>query len=188
MKMTLNQSKPHYTTRQATLADVEPVRRMQADSWRATYVNEAAGVSQAWVDDRTAGWLTPEALKTSREVIGKVLADDSQFYRVAERDGEIVGFVYASHQDDGTIELNAIYTAPDTFGTGLGQQLIDQAIAYADGAQMELKVASYNTRAIRFYEKNGFKIVPDSEVMFADKIPIVKMLREGGVSNAFKFR
>lgn len=167
-----------YTIRPATCADIESTRRMQAESWRATYANEATGVSQEWVDDITAGWFTPEALENSREIIGKLLADTNQFYRLAELDGRVVGFVHAARKDDGTVELEAIYTAPDTFGTGLGQQLIDQAIAYANGAEMSLSVVSYNDRAIRFYEKNGFQIVPGSEAMYRDKMPIVRMKRE----------
>ncbi len=167
-----------YIIRQATLADIEPTRRMQAESWRETYANEAAGVSQEWVDDITAGWFTPEALENSREIMGKLLADTNQFYRLAELDGRVVGFVHAARKDDGTVELEAIYTAPDTFGTGLGQQLIDQAIAYANGAEMSLSVVSYNDRAIRFYEKNGFCIIPESEAMYRDKMPIVRMKRE----------
>ncbi len=52
-----------YIIHQATLADIEPTRRMQAESWRETYANETAGVSQAWVDDVTSSWLTPEAME-----------------------------------------------------------------------------------------------------------------------------
>ncbi len=146
---------PHYTIREATLDDVEPIRRMHAASWLATYPNEAYGVSFEWVKNRTDDWLTPASLEVSKGYVAKAIHDANGFYRVAEVDGEIVGFVHAATNDDGTKEFEAIYNA-----------------------EAGLEVATYNARAIRFYEKHGFRIVKGTESLYADTIPIVQMKRK----------
>lgn len=37
---------PHYEIREATINNVEAIRRMQAESWRDTYRNDDAGVTE----------------------------------------------------------------------------------------------------------------------------------------------
>jgi len=41
-----------------------------------------------------------------------------------------------------------------------------------------LEVATYNHRAIRFYEKYGFVVVEGTEHLYRDKIPVIMMKRE----------
>lgn len=166
-----------YRIREGVPEDAEAARRMQADAWRATYPNQQAGVSRTWVEEETAKWLTAAALTQSRAVIEGILRDERQFYRVAECGDRLVGFVHALRKDDGTVELQAVYTAPDTFGSGLGEQLLRQAIDDAAGAAMGLSVASYNQRAIRFYEKHGFRVVPGSEALYREVVPLIRMRR-----------
>ncbi|MNY55446.1 hypothetical protein D3C86_1914230 [compost metagenome] len=50
---------------------------------------------------------------------------------------------------------------------------------WIDGKETTLKVAVYNERAIRFYKKNGFQVVADSEELYKEMIPIIEMKREG---------
>lgn len=167
------------TVREAVVEDVVALRSMQQASWRATYPNEAEGVSKEWVYDRTEKWLTPEWIAESTRRLEKVISDPTQFYRLAEVDGEIMGFVHASTDLDKSKYLEAIYTSPDTFGRGVGAQLMDQAIEWAGESDFILEVASYNQRASRFYEKYGFYKIPGSEHLFADVMPSVFMKRPG---------
>lgn len=169
---------PHYTIREATLDDVEPIRRMHAASWLATYPNEAHGVSFEWVKNRTDDWLTPASLEVSKGYVAKAIHDTNGFYRVAEIGGEIVGFVHATTNDDGTKEFEAIYVHPDMFGRGLGEALMTQVLKWIGDAEARLEVATYNARAIRFYEKHGFRIVKGTESLYADTIPIIQMKRK----------
>lgn len=169
----------HYEIRRIQLDEVLELRQLQAASWRATYPNEEHGVNCVWVEERTAGWLTPERIDESKEFIQTVLNDQSQMHRVAAEGGRIIGFVHATKRDDGAQELNAIYTDPDTFGTGLGDKLMAVADEWFGEGDVMLEVAVYNYRAIRFYEKHGFVIVPGSERKYSDVIPVVKMVRRG---------
>lgn len=165
--------------RDGTVDDAVDARKMQAESWVATYPNDKAGVSHEWVIDRTDTWLLDERIKESKEIVSKIIADPTQLYQIAKQDNRVVGFVHAKMQDNGTAELEAIYTSPATFGSGLGQQLMDLASDWIGGVEVSLSVASYNDRAIRFYQKNGFEIVAGSEHLYANKIPLVRMIRKG---------
>ena len=169
-----------FTIREVTVADTEALRRIHADSWRATYPNDEHGVSQAWVEGHVTAWLTPDALERSRSIVEEAINDRDGFYRLAERDGEVMGFVRATTRDDGTKELKAIYVRPDMFGSGIGGQLMSQAMAWiGKESDAVLEVVSYNQRAIRFYEKFGFKKVAGSECMYRDKMPVITMMRKG---------
>lgn len=168
-----------YTLREATRRDMASIRPLHAESWLATYPNDEHDVPYDWVKARTDGWLTPKQLVRSAEYLQGILDDPNQFYRVAEQGNRVVGFVHAGTNEDQTKELEAIYTAPETFGSGLGAKLMKAALAWADDAPVTLEVATYNDRAIRFYEKFGFKEVEGTNKVFAERIPIFTMKREG---------
>lgn len=170
---------PQFTIREGLPDDAASTRAMQAESWLATYPNEEVGVSYAWVKDLTDSWLTAEKLDQSRQILTDIINDPSMFYRLAERDGKVVGFVHAAINEDGTKELEAIYTSPETFGSGLGQELMNVANDWIGNTDTTLKVAKYNERAIRFYEKNGFRAVEGTEELYKEMIPIITMKREG---------
>jgi ribosomal protein S18 acetylase RimI-like enzyme len=170
---------PQFIIRKGLPTDAVGARKMQAESWLATYPNQEAGVSNEWVKDVTDQWLTPENLERSQQILKAALDDSTAFYRLAENGEKIVGFVHAATNDDGTKELEAIYTSPETFGSGLGQQLMDVANEWIGDIDVTLKVAIYNERAIRFYEKNGFKVVEGTEELYKEMIPIVQMKRKG---------
>lgn len=170
---------PQFTIREAQSDDAPSARAMQAESWLATYPNEEAGISYEWVKNLTDSWLTAEKLDQSRQIFTDVISDPGMFYRLAESNGRVVGFVHAATKDDGTKELEAIYTSPETFGSGLGQRLMNVANEWIGDTDTTLKVAKYNTRAIRFYEKNGFRIIEGTEEMYKEMIPIITMKREG---------
>ena len=172
---------PQFTIREAQPDDAPSSRAMQAESWLATYPNEEAGVGYEWVKNLTDGWLTADKLDQSRQIFTDAITDPSMFYRLAESNGRVVGFVHAATNDDGTKELEAIYTSPETFGSGLGQRLMNVANEWIGNTDTTLKVATYNARAIRFYEKNGFRIIEGTEEMYKEMIPIITMKREGGV-------
>jgi len=73
---------------------------------------------------------------------------------LAERDGALVGFVTV---DPNTHYLDQIVVAPEAWGAEVASALLAEARRISpDG--LELKVNADNARAIRFYEKHGFKI------------------------------
>ena len=170
---------PQLNIREALPDDAPTARAMQAESWLATYPNDEAGVTYEWVKNLTDSWLTTEKLDRSRQIFTDVINDPTVFFRLAESEGKVVGFVHVATNDDGTKELEAIYTSPETFGSGLGQRLMNVASEWIGDIDTTLKVAKYNARAIRFYEKNGFRVVEGTEELYKEMIPIITMKREG---------
>ena len=171
---------PQPVIREAVVSDAEPARTMQAQSWLDTYPNDKMGVPYEWVKARTDGWFKPESMAKSREILQRAIDDPKQFYRVAELNGQIVGFIHGVIRDDGSGHLWGLYTDKFTHGSGLSGRLMQELDGFFSEhgvTTVDLEVVSYNERAIRFYEKWGFTKVPGSEDLFADKMPDVRMER-----------
>lgn len=182
--MTTHAQPPRPLIVKPTLDDVEGYRRVQARGWLDAYPNEQAGVPLEWVKQRTENWLTPEELELSRERVRAILEDsENQFLYVAKVENRPVGMVCASKIDDNQ-RLEAIYIDKEYQGTGLAQELLDTVLACLSSEKpITLEVISYNKRAQRFYEKNGFKVVPGSDHLYKEVMPSVVMVRPAGGSN-----
>jgi len=70
---------------------------------------------------------------------------------VAEEAGAMVGFVTI----DGDAYLDQLVVAPDRWGSKLADMLVNEAKRVSPDS-ITLLVNDDNTRAIRFYERNGF--------------------------------
>lgn len=162
-----------------TPSDVESYRRMQAASWLDTYPNPEAGVSLEWVQAQVDSMLAPEALELSRHRVEKILQDKDSLLYIAKVGDQSVGMVSATRFDDHQ-RIEALYVAKEYHGTGTAQQLLDQVFSEVDLSQpIMLEVVAYNERAQRFYQKNGFAIIPGSEHYFKEVLPSLRMIRIG---------
>ena len=108
----------------------------------------------------------------SETVVAAEFAAPDKLYRVAEQDGELVGYAklglacgWPEHaRGKHTIELKQLYTAPEMGGRGLGTALMAWVLAEARerGAdEIQLSVWSGNDGAQRFYARYGFEKVAD---------------------------
>lgn len=173
-------AQPKVTIREASFEDLLAIRKMHAKSWLVAYPNDEAGVSEDWVRERVSKWTTPEGIEKSKEHFKDVFGNPNHFYRIATTGEEVVGLVHVS-RDNNKQHLDALYIDESEYGSGLAQELMELADDWLDPSlPTDLEVASYNKRAIRFYEKCGFEIVPNSEHLFADKMPVLDMIRKGG--------
>jgi GNAT superfamily N-acetyltransferase len=84
---------------------------------------------------------------------------------VAEQDGEVVGFTYIGPTETpGLAELMAIHVEPGLVGTGVGRQLMMNALdqlTETGAGRAVLWVLEDNEVARRFYDRGGW--VPDGE-------------------------
>ncbi len=101
-------------------------------------------------------------------------SDPQYRFRVAEVDGEIVGFVKLGpaslpiENQARAIEYRQIYVLKEHHGCGIAAALTDWAIGEArqSGAQfLYLTVYVDNHRALRFYDRYGFEAVGRFEFM-----------------------
>lgn len=89
---------------------------------------------------------------------------------IAELSGQMIGFVTV---DPATGYLDQIVVAPQAWGLRIADALIDEAKRVSP-AGLDLKVNADNSRAIRFYEKQGFAI-SGADVNPRSGAPIHKM-------------
>ena len=169
--------------RKMRVDDTENIRRFHKRSWLDTYPNEEAGITYEFIDKWTDQWLTPENLAGSVVWNNRIIDDgDNQWYRVVVRGGEVMGLAHAALKDEeGNQHLNAIYIDKSLQGKGVAAQLMWMLFnGFFDKTKdVWLEVVVYNKRAIRFYEKWGFEVVPGSDFMFKDILPTIKMVRKG---------
>ena len=99
------------------------------------------------------------------------------------KDGDrVVGFVgYGHHgpEDPDTGEVFALYVLPEYQGTGVGQRLMDAALEKLSACpHLCLWAVKGNDRAIRFYEKNGFRLNGTEKLVPRMEAAGVQMVKE----------
>lgn len=109
------------------------------------------------------------------------MADPNQMFRVAEMDGQLVGYCkfglkgsWPEHaRGERTMELKQLYTDPDRTGQGIGAALMDWAMGEAasrNADEMQLSVWSGNHGAQKFYARYGFAKVADIEFLVGEQV------------------
>lgn len=102
----------------------------------------------------------------TEETLAKAAAENAAFY-VAIYNSEIVGFAQTMAQDADTTVLDRIIVFPEYARRGIGTQLLKQAIADQERKGIKTIIANagkHETRARRFYEKNGFKLAKETTI------------------------
>ena len=144
--------------RKINIDDLETFRDLSIQTFKETFeeVNTEEDM-QKYLDEN----LSIEKLKTELE------NPNSEFY-FAENNDEILGYLKLNFKDAQTekleenhFEIERIYVLKAFLGQKIGQILFDKAIEIGREKNLEyvwLGVWEENHRAIKFYEKNGFKI------------------------------
>lgn len=118
------------------------------EAWRETY-------GGLFPDDRFGS----EALEQQERMWSQILSSNrpNRVIRVAEAEGDIVGFAFAGSAMDSDapyeLELYMIYLRSHAHGTGAGQMLIDAVLG---DSKATLWVAAKSPRAHAFYRRNHF--------------------------------
>ena len=101
---------------------------------------------------------------------------------VAKDGDRVVGFVgYGDHgaEEPDTAEVFALYVLSEYHGTGVGRQLMDAAMAALSAyPRIVLWAVKGNGRAIRFYEKYGFRLNGAEKFVPSIKAAGVQMVME----------
>jgi ribosomal protein S18 acetylase RimI-like enzyme len=156
------------TIRRGLPDDAEALAHLHVDVWDDAYTGL---VPQGILDERREK--VAERAERWREILGQTeptwLAEDAE---------GLVGFSGSGPGRDNDVdiecELYALYVRASYYGTGVGYALFEQAVG--DRAAY-LWVLADNERAIRFYERQGFRL--DGTEDEHDEGRHVRMLRSG---------
>ena len=129
-------SAPAFTLRPYAAADEEASIELWRRSWQAAYPHLDFGKRVDWWRQRWRGELVPQAVIT-----------------VAESNGALSGYVTV---DPRTGNLDQIVVAPELWGGPIAAALVADAKRISP-SRLDLLVNKDNDRAIRFYQKHGFR-------------------------------
>ena len=137
--------------------------------WRSWHEAYKGIVSDSYLEDMTL------------EKCGKIAFDWPDDLIVAKDGGRVVGFAgygdSAGSPGDG--EIYALYVLSEYYGTGLGGRLMDAALEKLGArGRVYLWVLKENARAIRFYEKCGFRADGEEKYLESLGAAEIRMVRQ----------
>ena len=144
------------TFRKPTKEDVLTLQAFSIKTYYDTFMNgNSERVMQAYLDEAFAA-----------EKLTKELCNPDSTFLFLYADGILAGYLKVNRapsqtdlNDPESLELERIYTAKEFQGNGIGQVLMDKAVAIAkeyNKTYIWLGVWEKNERALAFYGKNGF--------------------------------
>ncbi|WP_121253260.1 GNAT family N-acetyltransferase [Nocardioides ferulae] len=159
--------------RRARPEDAEPLTDLHLDCWDDAYTGL---MPQSTLAERRAG--RAERVEKWRAILAEAGEEDATW--VAEDPDGMVGFASAGPGRDNDLageidtEVKALYVRASRWGSGVGYALFEAAVG--DRAAY-LWVLAGNDRAIRFYERQGFRL--DGTEDEHDEGRHVRMVRAG---------
>ncbi|WP_132746362.1 GNAT family N-acetyltransferase [Scopulibacillus darangshiensis] len=149
--------------------DIQHVQQVAKTSWNHTY----EGIIPLDIQE---GFLK---YAYNDEMMQRRLEGSHLF--VSEVDKGIVGFAnFSTVNEDGEVELSAIYLYPEYQGKGIGTSLLQEAIKNLEGPKkVFVNVEKENKIGIAFYKSKGFKVVTEFDDNFDGHIlKTVRMVLE----------
>ncbi len=166
----MNPSKSVLSLREAELSDLATLLDLAQTSFVQAFTegnkpeNVQAYLSQAFTQVQLEKeWRNPASTFLLASLKGKLVGYTKVNLAAAQTDV----------QDPESLEVARLYTLEEVWGKGVGQFLLDAALAFAKEKGKTfvwLGVWEHNARAIRFYEKNGFKTFGSHPFPFGDEI------------------
>lgn len=154
-----------------SVAPVE-VRRVAAAEWQAFKSVRLAALAEspsAFGSTHEREVAYDDGVWQERARIGSYSADRAMF--LAWSDDRPVGIVGGNRDDDGHVELVAMWVSPDARRGAVGQRLVTAVLDFARATgtdRVELWVVRGNDSAQRLYETMGFAVTGDFQPLPSD--------------------
>ncbi len=177
MKLVKENNMKGVKVRRSVSNDVYFIRRVQQEIWLDTYPNEEYGITREDILSKFKDDNNKEGRRKLEER-KKRYADKNMRTWVAEINNKIVGFCISSKGEHHN-RLRAIYVLPSFQGYKIGSLLIKRMFEWL-GYEKDvfLNVVVYNKKAIRFYQKHGFRLTGKRVVDSAVQLPTGKVMPE----------
>lgn len=167
----------HFTIEIMQPADFMAANEVRLQSYLDAHVNDAAGITRDWVKMRNEMQRKPEIVAQRRQLMEE---SKSISWVAKDSSGDVIGVASPYVSAKGVQRVGSLYVEKNWRGMGVGSSLIKKIIEWQDPTQpIRLRVATYNERAKAFYKKHGFREIPGSEHIEAEKIPVIEMIRKG---------
>jgi len=148
-----------------TPVDAEQVYEIFKQTWLSTYQNIELDITAEDILGRYPPEKREQTIKEWQEFYGMLQRDfqksETKVWITKAGEGvsaEVLGVVTVDEIDPQRV--GALYVPSKWQGQGIGSQLMQHALDYiGPDKPSQLNVASYNSRAIKFYESLGFKVV-----------------------------
>lgn len=95
-----------------------------------------------------------------RKLVEKYKKGNNKFWIALNSNGKIIGTCGALQQDEKILKMNCFYIDSKYRGTGVGKKLYELFIEFAKKNYEIIILCTYKEfdKAIKFYEKRGFKL------------------------------
>ena len=150
------------TVRDAKYEDMKQLGRIMSVSFKTAF----------------SGYISPQTLEVSANQDSCIMLVESVF-----REGKIhfligeEGGMLCWQEEEAGVEMVAIHSLPETWGTGLGHAMLTKALCQIGEKPVFLWVFKENHRARRFYEKHGFHWDGTERVSEYDGAPEVRYVK-----------
>lgn len=141
------------TIREATPNDVTDILHIAERGWYTTYDDI---LSQETIESAMAEWYDEDTTR-------KFITREDVAYFVAERNGDIVGYVSGGpSREENVANLGAIYVDPDYWNEGIGTALLREFEEFCrrqDYEYIQFQILFENAVGKSFYRKQGYEII-----------------------------
>jgi len=134
--------------------DASQINEVLYQTWLATYPNQEVKITKEDIEERFKDRQSEEKLEKRRN---EITNDTIATLLVAVKNGKIVGLCRIERLPDKN-RLRTIYVLPEYQSKGIGTMMWEEIQKYTDAKKdITVEVATYNKKAIAFYEKLGFQ-------------------------------
>ncbi|MFI5529711.1 GNAT family N-acetyltransferase [Kitasatospora sp. NPDC051853] len=169
-----------YVITDAEPEDAAALGPLHLRNWLDNYLDEDAGVDEAWIRGQIGPSATAEGVARWREFIEVANRQPApHFCRVVRSGAEVVGYLRGHHEESGSVTLGPMYLLDHAQGHGLGGRMMTEFLAWAGPAPIRLGVVAGNEGAVRFYRRHGFEIAGE-EYLWRERLRTLPMTREPG--------
>ena len=160
--------------RDAKPEDVKGITNVFHQTWLITYPDDNIGILKDDIVEKFKDAYDESKLTAMAEHIRNIATNCK--YMVVIDDETIVGICRIFNKENFN-QLQAIYVLPEYQGQGIGKMFWNESLKFFDkNKKIIVQVATYNEKAIKFYESLGFK---DNGKRFSEekhRMPISKVL------------
>lgn len=163
------------TIRPATTNDVDEIFEINSQTWLDTYASEEYDI---WERD-ISNWWDNDKRENAMKNRAEEISQNPWAYHVATFEWKVIGYTWGRKHEQYN-ELFAIYILNTFQGKGIWTMLIPKVFEYLwNEKPIMVNVIWYNQKAIKFYEKIGFRFhkkLDDFELLPWKLVPEIQMI------------